>query len=221
MEVACKSCVCWSINGDMICHTHGCCAGHSICLAASSLWIFSGTLPAQLCTSSCLYALQKPWLQAGTSRLLTSEVSATVADDIVDLQQQGFSVSDALLSPRPSRFGKLLNRYPFRLQPHDSCDNTLISKDRTATLICMPTILKTDLPCFRLVSDAAISSLEAADLDSAALKPRWSTGSHGQHTARQFGLPHSPLLSHNPPVASVFAQDEHQVLTGNMPPHFT
>ena len=70
-------------------------------------------------TSQCLRALQKPWLQAGTSRLLTSEVSATVADDIADLQQQGLSVSNAFLSPRPSRIGKLLNRYCFWLYPHD------------------------------------------------------------------------------------------------------
>ena len=171
-------------------------------------------------TSQCLHAMQKPWLQAGTSRLLTSEVSATVADDIADLQQQGICVSDALLSPRPSRIGKLLNRCPFWLHPQDECTNTSFSAGRTATLICKPTNTEMNSPCFRLASDAAMSSLEAADLDSAALKPRWSTGSHGQHPARQPGLPRSPLSSRNPPVLSVFAHDEHQVLTGSMPPYF-
>ena len=104
-------------------------------------WLLNTRLPVhalRACdsTSQCLDALQKPWLQAGTSRLLASEVSATVADDIADLQQQGLSVSDAFLSPRPSRIGKLLSRCSFWLHLQDRYRNTPISPGRTAILIC-------------------------------------------------------------------------------------
>ena len=63
-----------------------------------------------------LFAMQMPWLQAGTSRLLTSEVSATVADEIAEARQQGARDPEDFLSPRPSRIGRLLQRYP--LLPH-------------------------------------------------------------------------------------------------------
>ena len=63
-----------------------------------------------------LFATQTPWLQAGTSRLLTSEVSATVADEIAEARQQGARGPDDFLSPRPSRIGRLLQRY--LLLPH-------------------------------------------------------------------------------------------------------
>ena len=63
-----------------------------------------------------LSATQTPWLQAGTSRLLTSEVSATVADEIAEARQQGARGPEDFLSPRPSRIGRLLHRH--LLLPH-------------------------------------------------------------------------------------------------------
>ena len=57
-----------------------------------------------------LVCRQTPWLQAGTTQLLTSEVSVQVADDIEELQQQGIMPRSSLLSPRSSRMGNLLQR---------------------------------------------------------------------------------------------------------------
>lgn len=65
----------------------------------------------QKMTGSCAFVcLQTPWLQVGTTQLLTSEVSVKVADDIEELQQQGIMPRSSFFSPGPSRVGSLMQR---------------------------------------------------------------------------------------------------------------
>ncbi len=68
------------------------------------------------CREGCYGLLQVPWFQVGTPFLVSTEISASVADDIVEYQQDrrtraSQSVPGHSDEPEPSRPKTFLRRY--------------------------------------------------------------------------------------------------------------
>ena len=105
----------------------------------------------------------------------------------------------------PSTGSELVRRVGRRACMPLPCTVLICTASNSRVLVAL--VVSMAACCARLATDAAAASLEAADLDSDLLLSRGSAGQQLRRSARH----HAPLpLSHRP-VASVFAQEEHQV----------
>ena len=103
--------------------------------------------------------LQVPWFQVGTPFLVSTEISASVADDIVEYQQDrrsraSHSVPGHSDEPEPSRPKTFMRRYCASRTPQPACMTG--SRSSFVLIGCRPAWAATGLR--QVPSDSAVTS---------------------------------------------------------------